>query len=222
MPDGRGRGGDVMAFPRHEPVFVKHVGVRIQPAAELRNNVRMIQTDAFGIVRGIMPPHNAAEFSGKGGDIPFSATVYGKESIKLGITTISDVEPKTITWYVNGLSAQICTVGENGLYNAEPVFVFDPSKFGGFGRYEITAYYGTSKIGTFVVEYKSLAQHPDFVPVWCALAIWIVQFAVIGGCLLAKKKEVRRRKDKERGNGADADGTGAEEATEKKSPIRKY
>ena len=179
-----------------------------------------IPSEAFIVPEWYLQSENY--LSGKGGDIPFSATVFGKESIKLGITTISDVEPKTITWYVNGLSAQICTVGENGLYNAEPVFVFDPSKFGGFGRYEITAYYGTSKIGTFVVEYKSLAQHPDFVPVWCALAIWIVQFAVIGGCLLAKKKEARRRKDKERGNGADADGTGAEEATEKKSPIRKY
>lgn len=179
-----------------------------------------IPSEAFIVPEWYLQSENY--LSGKGGDIPFSATVYGKESIKLGITTISDVEPMTITWYVNGLSAQICTVGENGLYNAEPVFVFDPSKFGGFGRYEITAYYGTSKIGTFVVEYKSLAQHPDFVPVWCALAIWIVQFAVIGGCLIAKKKEARRRKDKERGNGADADGTGAEEAVEKKSPIRKY
>lgn len=125
--------------------------------------------------------------SGRNTSIPRSYDLYGKGGITLTITTLEDVAPKTVTWYVNGeIAAQF--IPPAGASDMDYAFEFTPDE--GFGEYKIVAVYdGGTVNGTFTVNFRSYAEHPNMIPVWCALGIWVVQFAVIGACIVRKRRQ---------------------------------
>lgn len=192
-------------------VYAKLVsGDKEYVTAEAEFNVKY--SELYGSQAYIVPADYIASddyVSGRGGNVPYTSDLYGKDGITLTVTSLEDVKPDTISWYVNGkLAAQYNPV--EGATKMNYSFTFTPDKF---GTYEITAKFGDRTIfGSYTVEYKSYAQHPAFVPVWCAIAVWIVQFAVIGACIASKRKQKKA-----------AAVVSADEAKveEPKSPIRK-
>lgn len=176
---------------------------RVSYASPLYDRMYIVPTDYID---------SADYVSGKNASIPRACDLYGKGGITLTITTLEDVAPKTVTWYVNGeIAAQY--IPAEGASSMDCAFGFTPSD--GFGEYRITAVYdGGTVNGTFTVNFRSYAEHPNMIPVWCALGIWVVQFAVIGICIYRKHREKKAAH-------AAAEAPETADDTKSTSPIRK-
>lgn len=137
--------------------------------------------DAFIVPLGYL--ESDTYLDGADGAIPHGATLYGGgKSISLSVTTIENVKPGTVRWYVNGRPAA-----------QGNVFEFAPDKF---GRYEITAEYvidnTTHRIQSgFIVLSRSWAASPSFVPVWVAagIVIAIIAFAAYAFCMRREQEK---------------------------------
>lgn len=118
--------------------------------------------------------------NGGDGAIPYDTVLYGGgESIRLSVTTLENVKPGTVRWYVNG---QLAAQGN--------VFEFAPDKF---GRYEITAYYEVDGVNHkiqsgFVVFSRSWAASPSFASVWAAVGIELIIAAAAAAALRKRRK----------------------------------
>lgn len=139
------------------------------------------------------------------GTAPSSCVTYGKGGAVLTLTAIEDMDWSAIVWKVDGRDAG------NGA-----TLHFVPEDFGEHTVYAYVYFEGNStpyKVGAFVVDSRSYAEHPGMIAFWCALGAAIIAVIVV----LAVRADRRR---KAAALVASAEGE-YEEESQPVSPIRK-
>ena len=139
------------------------------------------------------------------GTAPSSCVTYGKGGAVLTLTAIEDMDWSAIVWKVDGRDAG------NGA-----TLHFVPEDFGEHTVYAYVYFEDNStpyKVGAFVVDSRSYAEHPGMIAFWCALGAAIIAVIVV----LAVRADRRR---KAATLVASAEGE-YEEESQPVSPIRK-
>ena len=139
------------------------------------------------------------------GTAPSSCVTYGKGGAVLTLTAIEDMDWSAIVWKVDGRDAG------NGA-----TLHFVPEDFGEHTVYAYVYFEDNStpyKVGAFVVDSRSYAEHPGMIAFWCALGAAIIAVIVV----LAVRADRRR---KAAALVASAEGE-YEEESQPVSPIRK-
>lgn len=157
-------------------------------------------------VRIVTSDYVASEDYIKGkGNAPSSCVTYGKDGVTLTLTAIEDMNWNAIVWKVDGKDAG------NGA-----TLEFVPEDFGEHTVYAYVYFEGNAtpyKVGAFVVDSRSYAEHPGMIAFWCVLGAAIIAVIVV----LAVRADRRR---KAAALVASAEGE-YEEESQPVSPIRK-